>query len=58
VDTNCCSINKDDEYFWDSHQTMQDGKIWCVVKTMTDNIVNQFKSEVKVKYGNKKRHNQ
>ena len=54
----CCSMNKEDESFWASHQTMSDGHIWCLVKTMTDNIVKEFRSEVKTKYGNKKRHRQ
>jgi hypothetical protein len=58
VDTNCCSISKDDESFWDSHQTMSDGNVWCPVKSRTDQIVNRAKAEVKAKYGNKKKHKQ
>jgi hypothetical protein len=54
----CCTIDRDDESFWTSHQTMPDGNIWCLIKTMTDGIVKDFKSEVKAKYGNKKRHRQ
>jgi hypothetical protein len=56
--TNCCNISQDDESFWDSHQTMPDGHIWCTVKTMTDKIVNKAKAEVNAKYGNKRRHRQ
>jgi len=25
-----CGIDKEDIEFWDNHQTMQDGNIWCV----------------------------
>jgi hypothetical protein len=58
VDGNCCTIDKDDESFWTSHQTMTDGNIWCLIKTMSDGIVKDFQSQVKAKYGNKKRHRQ
>ena len=51
---NCCSIPKDSPTFWDTHQTMTDGNIWCATKT----IVDKAKSEVKSRYGNKKRHRQ
>ena len=29
---NCpiCNLAKDGEWFWNAHQTMSDGKIWCV----------------------------
>jgi len=54
VDTNCCNISKDDEAFWDTHQTMSDGHVWCATKS----IVDKAKSEVKSRYGNKKRHRQ
>jgi hypothetical protein len=54
----CCTISRDDESFWASHQTMPDGNVWCFIKTMTDGIVKNFQSEVKSKYGNKKRHRQ
>jgi hypothetical protein len=29
---NCpiCNLAKDGEWFWEAHQTMSDGKIWCV----------------------------
>jgi len=54
VDTNCCTVNKDAEAFWDTHQTMSDGHIWCATKS----IVDKAKAQVKAKYGNKKRHRQ
>jgi hypothetical protein len=54
VDTNCCTINKDDESFWYTHQTMPDGHIWCVTKSIVDKAV----ADVRAKYGNKKRHRQ
>jgi len=54
MDTNCCTVLKDDEDFWDTHQTMVNGKIWCPVKS----IVEKAKADVKAKYGNKKRHRQ
>jgi hypothetical protein len=25
-----CYMSKESEYFWEAHQTMQDGNIWCV----------------------------
>lgn len=25
-----CSMNKYGELFWEAHQTMSDGKVWCV----------------------------
>jgi hypothetical protein len=25
-----CSLSKTSEWFWNAHQTMSDGKIWCV----------------------------
>ena len=29
---NCyiCNLDKTSEWFWDAHQTMIDGKVWCV----------------------------
>jgi hypothetical protein len=54
VDIKCCTINKDDESFWYTHQTMSDGNIWCVTKS----IVDKAKFDVKSRYGNKKRHRQ
>ena len=54
MDTNCCNISKDDEAFWDTPQTMSDGHVWCATKS----IVDKAKSEVKSRYGNKKRHRQ
>jgi hypothetical protein len=54
VDIKCCTINKDDESFWYTHQTMVDGHIWCVTKS----IVDKAKSDVKLRYGNRKRHRQ
>lgn len=54
VDTNCCTISKDDDAFWDTHQTMSDGNIWCPAKA----IVDKAKAQVKSRYGNKKRHRQ
>jgi hypothetical protein len=54
VDTNCCTISKDDDSFWYTHQTMSDGAIWCVTKS----IVDKAKKDVRAKYGNKKRHKQ
>jgi len=54
VDTNCCTIDKDSESFWYTHQTMPDGHIWCLTKSMVD----KAKADIKAKYGNKKRHRQ
>lgn len=54
MDTKCCTINKDDESFWYTHQTMPDGHIWCVTKSIVDKAV----ADVRAKYGNKKRHRQ
>jgi hypothetical protein len=54
VDTKCCTIDRDDESFWDTHQTMSDGHIWCATKS----IVDKAKAQVKAKYGNKRRHRQ
>jgi hypothetical protein len=51
---NCCTISKDNDSFWDTHQTMSDGNIWCATKS----IVDKAKAEVKSRYGNKKRHRQ
>ena len=51
---NCCTISKDDESFWYTHQTMSDGNVWCATKS----IVDKFRSEVNSRYGNKKRHRQ
>jgi hypothetical protein len=25
-----CNLDKESEWFWDAHQTMSDGRIWCV----------------------------
>ena len=59
-----CEMSYKDPLFWDTHQTMQDGHIWCVsvksktVDEMTTAIVNRYKAEVKTKFGNRKRHRQ
>ena len=59
-----CYLLIEDETFWELHQTMQDGHIWCVKKRsrsvdeMTTAIVSKYRAEVKSKYGNKKRHRQ
>jgi hypothetical protein len=58
MDTKCCSIGRDDESFWDTHQTMSDGNVWCTIKKITDDIVRKANAEVKTKYGNRKRHRQ
>ena len=54
MDTNCCTVSKDDDAFWNTHQTMSDGTIWCVTKS----IVDRAKAQVKSRYGNKRRHRQ
>jgi hypothetical protein len=30
--SNCpqCEMNKEDIEYWDTHQTMSDGRVWCV----------------------------
>jgi len=59
-----CYLSNESDWFWEAHQTMQDGSIWCVngktrtVDEMTTAIVSRYKAEVKAKYGNKKRHRQ
>ena len=59
-----CNLSKENEWFWEAHQTMSDGHIWCVnaktktVDEMTAAIVSRYKAEVKAKFGNKKRHRQ
>jgi len=67
VDTNLCPtclLSKQSEWFWDKHQTMADGHIWCVssrtrkIDEMTTAIVSKYRAEVKSKYGNRKRHRQ
>ena len=32
VDSLCekCYMSKESEWFWEAHQTMSDGRIWCV----------------------------
>jgi hypothetical protein len=35
VDASCCTISKDDDSFWDTHQTMSDGHIWCTTRKVT-----------------------
>jgi hypothetical protein len=50
----CCTIRKEDDAFWDTHQTMPNGNIWCATKS----IVDKAKSDVRAKYGKKKRHRQ
>ena len=25
-----CHMNKSSDWFWEAHQTMSDGRIWCV----------------------------
>ena len=27
-----CEMSKKDPLFWESHQTMSDGKVWCAKK--------------------------
>ena len=29
---NCpiCNLSKESDWFWNAHQTMSDGEIWCV----------------------------
>jgi hypothetical protein len=59
-----CEMSHKDPIFWDTHQTMSDGIIWCPngksrsVDEMTTAIVSRYKAQVKAKYGNKKRHRQ
>ena len=59
-----CELSHKDPLFWDNHQTMTDGNIWCPkgktkrVEEMTADIVNRYKLAVKAQYGNKKRHRQ
>jgi len=59
-----CNMSYKDPIFWDTHQTMQDGNIWCpngknrTIDEMTAAIVLRYKAEVKTKFGNKKRHRQ
>lgn len=54
VDTNCCTVKPDNDAFWNTHQTMSDGHIWCATKS----IVDKAKLKVKSRYGNRKRHRQ
>ena len=54
MDIDCCTIGRDDDSFWDTHQTMSDGNIWCATKS----IVDKAKAQVKSRYGNRKRHRQ
>ena len=28
-----CEMNYKDPLFWDTHQTMSDGKVWCAKRT-------------------------
>jgi hypothetical protein len=28
-----CNLSKDSDSFWDTHQTMSDGHIWCTKKS-------------------------
>jgi hypothetical protein len=32
INNNCpiCNLDKESDWFWNAHQTMSDGKIWCV----------------------------
>lgn len=59
-----CDIIATTESFWESHQTMQDGRIWCIksrtkrVEEMTTAIVNRHRANIKSTFGNKKRHRQ
>lgn len=59
-----CEMSKESDSFWEIHQTMSDGSIWCVkfsskrVDEMTKLIINRYKSQIKETYGNKKRHRQ
>ena len=27
---NVCGLSKESEWFWNAHQIMSDGKMWCV----------------------------
>jgi len=49
-----CQMSHKDPLFWETHQTMSDGRIWCATKS----IVDKAKAQVKAKYGNKRRHRQ
>ena len=59
-----CNMSHKDPVFWDNHQTMSNGVIWCpngnsrTVDEMTTAIVSRYKAQVKAKYGNRKRHRQ
>ena len=65
MDISCIECNQisSDETFYETHQHMSDGRLWCVnrksrsVEEMTNAIVNRYKAEIKAK-GNKKRHKQ
>jgi len=47
-------MDKENINYWETHQTMSDGHIWCTTKS----IVDKAKAQVKARYGNKKRHRQ
>lgn len=55
-----CNMMDTEEEFWEVHQQLPT-RLWCVnkkVEEMTRMIVNRYKSEVRAKYGNRKRHRQ
>lgn len=59
-----CHLQVEDETYWETHQTMSDGHVWCTkastkrVDDMTVAIVNRYKSQIHRTLGNKKRHRQ
>lgn len=59
-----CENTANNDTFWETHQTMQDGHIWCAksrtkrVEEMTAAIVNRHRANIKSTFGNKKRHRQ
>jgi formylmethanofuran dehydrogenase subunit E len=40
-----CGISYKDPLFWETHQTMSDGKIWCTNKTSNRIFENQVDFE-------------
>jgi hypothetical protein len=46
-----CLMDKEDIEFWDNHQTMMDGHIWCVhskttrVDDLTESILDRYKDK-------------
>ena len=59
-----CEMDYGLDSFWDTHQTMADGAVWCAksskkkIEEITKSIVNRYKAEVKSSFGNRKRHKQ